>query len=153
MERTVITNIGAGNEVSQVVEFNVTFPTPARTDVAPVSTLTPTTRYTSEFTLGSTTYYLTKVDLALQISYTDVANISRTFTIHSSTTAAVTKSTTNTEPVELTSEKVLGLVIPPCVCKVTESVIESAPTAAMLASNRGYFVYIVSATGATAPSA
>lgn len=89
MERTVITNFGEGTTLNQVVEFNVCLPTPARTDVAPTSTLIPTIRYTSEFTLDSTTYYLTKVDLALQVSYTDVTNMSRTFTVHSSNAAVI----------------------------------------------------------------
>ena len=152
MERTVITNFGEGTTLNQVVEFNVCLPTPARTDVAPTSTLIPTIRYTSEFTLDSTTYYLTKVDLALQVSYTDVTNMSRTFTVHSSNAVVVQSSTVPTVE-DITSEKIIGMIIPPCVCKVTENVINSTPTAAMLASNRGYFVYAISMKSTTAPSA
>lgn len=151
MERTVITNFGEGTTLNQVVEFNVCLPTPARTDVAPVTTLIPTIRYTSEFTLDSTTYYLTKVDLALQVSYTDVTNMSRTFTVHSSNAAVVQSSTVPTVE-DITPEKIIGMIIPPCVCKVTENVINSTPTAAMLASNRGYFVYAVSTKGTSAPT-
>lgn len=151
MERTVITNFGEGTTLNQVVEFNVVLPTPARTDVAPTSTLIPTIRYTSEFTLDSTTYYLTKVDLALQVSYTDVTNMSRTFTVHSSNAAVIQSSTVPTVE-DITSEKIIGMIIPPCVCKVTQNVINSTPTAAMLASNRGYFVYAVSTKGTSAPA-
>lgn len=151
MERTVITNFGEGTTLNQVVEFNVVLPTPARTDVAPTSTLIPTIRYTSEFTLDSTTYYLTKVDLALQVSYTDVTNMSRTFTVHSSNAAVIQSSTVPTVE-DITSEKIIGMIIPPCVCKVTQNVINSTPTAAMLASNRGYFVYAVSTKGTSAPT-
>jgi hypothetical protein len=151
MERTVITNFGEGTTLNQVVEFNVCLPTPARTDVAPTSTLIPTIRYTSEFTLDSTTYYLTKVDLALQVSYTDVTNMSRTFTVHSSNAAVIQSSTVPTVE-DITSEKIIGMIIPPCVCKVTQNVINSTPTAAMLASNRGYFVYAVSTKGTSAPT-
>lgn len=50
------------------------------------------------------------------------------------------------------SEKIIGMIIPPCVCKVTQNVINSTPTAAMLASNRGYFVYAVSTKGTSAPT-
>lgn len=151
MERTVITNFGEGTTLNQVVEFNVVLPTPARTDVAPTSTLIPTIRYTSEFTLDSTTYYLTKVDLALQVSYTDVTNMSRTFTVHSSNAAVIQSSTVPTVE-DITSEKIIGMIIPPCVCKVAQNVINSTPTAAMLASNRGYFVYAVSTKGTSAPA-
>lgn len=151
MERTVITNFGEGTTLNQVVEFNVVLPTPARTDVAPTSTLIPTIRYTSEFTLGLTTYYLAKVDLALQVSYTDVTNMSRTFTVHSSNAAVIQSSTVPTVE-DITSEKIIGMIIPPCVCKVTQNVINSTPTAAMLASNRGYFVYAVSTKGTSAPT-
>lgn len=151
MERTVITNFGEGTTLNQVVEFNACLPTPARTDVAPTSTLIPTIRYTSEFTLDSTTYYLTKVDLALQVSYTDVTNMSRTFTVHSSNAAVIQSSTVPTVE-DITSEKIIGMIIPPCVCKVTQNVINSTPTAAMLASNRGYFVYAVSTKGTSAPT-
>lgn len=152
MDRTIITNFGAGTTLDQILEFNVCLPTPARTDVAPTTTLTPTIRYTSEFTLGSTTYYLAKVDFALQITYTDVTNVSRTFTVHSSSAIAIQSSTAPTAS-DITSTSIVGLIIPPAVCKVTENVISSTPTAAMCASNRGYFVYAISANGISTPTA
>lgn len=92
-----------------------------------------------------------KVDLALQVSYTDVTNMSRTFTVHSSNAAVIQSSTVPTVE-DITSEKIIGMIIPPCVCKVTQNVINSTPTAAMLASNRGYFVYAVSTKGTSAPT-
>ena len=149
MDRTVITNFGNGNILNQVVEFNVVLPTPARTDVAPTATLTPTIRYTSQFTLGSTSYYLAKVDLALQVNYTDITNTSRSITVHSSD-AAVVESTSAITASDITSTQVVGLIIPPAVCKVTTNVISNTPTSAMLASNRAYFVYAVTTTGTTA---
>lgn len=144
MERTVITNFGEENILNQIIEFNVVLPTPARTDVAPTSKLIPTIRYTSKFKLNSVTYYLMKLDLALQISYTDITNKSRTFTVHSNGIVSITSTTPPTIN-NITHTKIVGLVIPPCVCKVNDTVINYTPTTAMLASNRSYFVYAISA--------
>lgn len=129
---------------AQILEFNVEIPCGARTDIAPISTLTITSRWRE--TQGNT--HVTKLDLIHTLQYVDCKGATKVITTPGSTIIADENSTEEAEVIT----KFVDILIPKGVSIVTQQVINNSPTVTAQVAHCAYSVFTISLPTAT-PSA
>lgn len=133
---------------AQVLEFNVSIPKGARTDVAPVSTLTITTRWAGVHD----GLQVTKLDLIHNLQYVDCKGITQVITNPYSTIIATANTgSTVITPTE-TITKFVDVLIPVGTEIVTQQVINDSPTVNAHMAKCAYSVFTINVETAPAPS-
>ncbi len=130
---------------AQILEFNIGIPGGARTDVAPISTLTITSRWRE--TQGNT--HVTKLDLIHTLQYVDCKGATKVITTPYSTIMADENPTKEPEAIL----KYVDILIPKGVDIVTQQVIDNVPTVTAQVSHCAYSVFTISLPTVATPAA
>ena len=131
---------------AQMLEFNTSLPCGARTDIAPTSTLTVTTRW-AEVENG---LQVTKLDLIHNLRYVDCKGATKVVTHPYSTIIATTNATTTPETITPVVTKYVDVLIPKGVDYVTQQVISDSPTVNAQIAHCAYSVFTITLPAAPA---
>lgn len=143
--KTVITPANTfSEEFSHIMEFNIDIPELARTDISPVSEVEITELFRQPYhdVASDTDRDLVKLSAVHNLSYTNLFNQRKTLTTRHTTITSQVPLTDDT-PVEYVATKVVDVLVPPGVSKVTNSTISNSPTSNPQKSRCAYSVFMV----------
>lgn len=151
-----ITPFNIEGEQGQTIEFNVTIPKGARTDVAPQSTLSASTRYSVVYNAaitGNPLYrQVTKFELLHTLTYTDCNNKQQALVNRYSTIVDVPIDSDTAVTLTPFVFKVVDVLVPYGAGTVTQSTITNTPTELPRKANCSYSVFTFAVTDITTPT-
>ena len=124
---------------AQMLEFNVSIPAGARTDIAPISTLTITTRW-AEVQNG---LQVTKLDLIHNLQYVDCKGITKVITNPYSTIIATTNLSPTPAAIDEIVTKYVDILIPKGFDIVNQQLIDESPTVTARLAKCAYSVFTI----------
>lgn len=140
-----ITPFNIEGEQGQTIEFNVTIPKGARTDVAPQSTLSAATRYSVVYdaALGGSPLYrqVTKFELVHTLMYTDCNNKQQALVNRYSTIVDIPVNSDTAVTLTPIIFKVVDVLIPYGSATVNQATITNTPTELPRKANCSYSVF------------
>lgn len=140
-----ITPFNVTGQQAQIIEFNVTLPKAARTDIAEQSNLSVSTRYSVVYnsaTTGAAAYrQATKLELIHTLMYTDCDNKQKALVNRYSTIVDIPVTSDAVVDVNPTIIKIVDVLIPYGAATVNQAIIDSIPTEVPRRANCSYSVF------------
>lgn len=153
-----ITPFNVADEQAQIIEFNITIPKGARTDVAQQSNLSVSTRYSAVYnsaTTGAAVYrQVTKLELVHTLMYTDCNGKQQALLNRYSTIVDIPVTTDAVVNITPTITKIVDVLIPSGTAAVNQATIANIPTEIPRRANCSYSVFALTVPDTTtAPTA